>query len=748
VLAHVALAAVYGAIIPPWEAHDETGHFAYVNHVVNTRTLPDAVSQDKALFDQSHQPPLYYLVASALTFWVDRSDDVRPEFNNFALDGTNRRGFRIMLRQPGEAFPWAGTILALHTARVVSALLAGLTIYLIARSANLLFGQSSSAALLSAAIAAFNPQVLFMGAMVNNDVMVAVMGALVAYCVLRVASTSSHESRVTSYLLLGLALGLAFLSKNSALALIGFVVLALIFIAWRQRWAIRDLIVRGAITFAAFAMVAVPYLIYNVFRYGRLLIDRNPNNPILAAPTSLIGEGVLVSIRDAWLPQLFANTFRTFWGKFGWGNVSLPEWAYLAFAAFTLIGAIGCIIGYRRASCELRTGLIVLFMLGVSMMVLPLYRALSFHDPALLPGRYIMPALTAYACLLGFGWAMVVGHRSVVKWQTTARPSATTFLIAVLATFALVTPVAYIWPHYAPNRIASNTSSVSPALLTFGDLVQLTDAAAHTTLLPDREGKRPYARVRLAWRAMKPTDQQVAFGVSVLGRDNEVLGTMNVYPNRGNYPATGWRAGDTFVDDYDILLEKPCARLPALGKLNISVFQFDWLTDTRQISVTHRLPALDGEGREVTPLVGRFKVDAAPPMAVFWQPGLASFDGVWLREIQLPREVTPGSTVTATLTYEMVQPNHKRGTAFLHLLDANGKSVTQDDHEPLGGNYPTDMWDAGECVHESFTLQIPPEAKGALRAVTGFYAADGMRFKTGTQDDIVHLGDVKVTTDE
>lgn len=757
VLAHLTLALLYGAMIPPWEAHDETGHFAYVNDVIAKRSLPNASAsaQSKVLFDQSHQPPLYYLITSALTFWIDRSDNIQPQFNNFALDGTNRRGYRIMLRQTGEAFPWTGTILALHAARVVSALLSGLAVYLVAKSANTMFGNKSSAALLSVALAAFNPQVIFMGAMVNNDVMVAATGALVAYCILRIAyrqdagrkTQALPGVRRLSSVFLGLALGLAFLSKNSALALIGFVALALAFVAWRQRWAMRDLLGRGAVSFVAFLVVAGPYVVYNFARYGRPFIDRNPNSPILNAPTSVIGEGVFTSIRDAWLPQLFANTFRTFWGKFGWGNVQLPEWIYFVLALFCIAGVVGVVMGFRRASRELRTAIVVLLMLGASMMVLPLYRALFYQDPSLLPGRYLMPALTAYAGLLGFGWSSIIGEERWAPCDVAHRSSPlASAIVTAFALFAFVTPLAFIWPRYAPRLV---TSTEAPPLLTFNDVVQVTDVSAQAASLPDREGMRQYARVRMQWRALTSTAQQYAFGVSVLGRNNEVLGTMNVFPNLGNYPSTNWQAGDTFVDEYDILLEKPCAQLPALGKVNVSVFQFEPISDTQSIRITNVLAARDGEGRDVAPVVGRFKIGAAPPMPVFWQPGLGKFDGIWLRDVRLPAQAQPGTTVTATLTYELVEPTSKQGTAFVHLFDENGKLVAQDDRPPMDGNYPTDLWDVGECVRQSFTLRIPSDARGTLRALTGFYSpSDGVRFKTGTPDDVLPIGEIKVTSDD
>lgn len=738
-VAHLALALLYGALIPPWEAHDETGHFGFVNHLVASGSLPDARGAEQNLFDQSHQPPLYYLIASGLTFWIDRSDALQPQLNPWALDGTNRRGFRVMLRQPEEVFPWRGTVLALHAARAVSALLTAATVLLIGLSANVMFGRNATAAVLTTAIAAFNPQFIFMGAMVNNDAMVALAGALVCFWLLAISRATTLKRRM--FAALGISLGIAFLAKNNALVLIPFAALALAFIAWRGRWVLRQLLVNGAMTVGAFVVVAAPYAIYTWVRYGRLLLDRNPNNPLITAPTSVIGEGLFVSIRDAWLPQLFANTFRTFWGKFGWGNVGMAEWAYVLFALFTLAGMIGCVVGWRRAQRELRTALTLLLLMGVMMMALPLYRAIYFQDPMLMPGRYLMPALTAYAGLLGFGWASFsTGHKTQDAERRTDGASRITSI--ALALFALLVPFLFVLPRYAPNLIAQNDA---PALLTFDGLAQVTSLSARAELLPDREGMRQYARVTVDWRALKPTDQQYVFGISVLGRDNEVLGTMNVFPNRGNFPSTNWQAGDAFRDEYDILLEKPCASLPALGKISVAVFPFAPTSDTGHISATAPLPAHDASGRVVAPILGRFKIPEAPLMAVFWQPPLASFDGIWLRDVKLPAQATAGEALTATLTYEMVRPNGLAGTAFVHVLDAAGKPIAQDDHVPQQGNYPTNLWDAGECVREQFSVTIPQDAAGPLRVVSGFYAADGQRFHAGTPDDLVDLGEIELS---
>ena len=765
VLAHVALAVLFGVIVPPWEAHDETGHFAYVNQLVTEHSLPDARSDQKVFLDQSHQPPLYYLVVAGLTFWIDRSDNLTPQTNLFAFDGTNRRGTRILLRNRGEAFPWTGTILALHAARLVSTLLSGLMILFIAKTTRRLFNGMPAAALLATAIAAFNPQVLFMAGMVNNDVMVSLTGAVLIYLIvslMRPDDTSQSQPSLGRFALVGGALALSLWSKNSALILVPFTALALVFLAWRERWPLKDFLLRGVVTGLATFIIAFPFYLSNSLRYGQWLVDRATENKVFEAPTSVISAGLAVSLRDRWLPEVFINAFNTFWGTFGWGNVQMPAAIYTIIAILALIGVIGAVIGLRRAGNSLRTGLALLVMLGIAMMLLPGYRAIYYQSPALLPGRYLMPALAAYAGILGFGfWILDFGLKIRTRRTRSDEPISdpkspiskiqnpkSKIVVVLLAAFALWVPFAYIAPAYAPPQI-TKTNSDAPALLTFEDVAQVTAVNAETTYLADREGMRQYAHVHLTWRALKQTDKTYAFGISILGRDAEVLGNLNVHPARGNYPSTNWNPGDTFDDDYYVLLEKPCASLPTLGRVSVSVYEFQQVRDenTLGISITHQLQALDGEGRPISPIVGRFKIEAPIyPMAMFWEPPLGMFDHIALRGVDMPRAITPGTTITIGLTYEAWQGGNPQGVGFVHLFDSKGQRIAQDDHVPLHGAYPTDLWSAGECVIDHFTLQAPLTATGTLSVVTGFYSPlDGQRFNTGTQDNLLPIGTLQVT---
>jgi hypothetical protein len=221
-----------------------------------------------------------------------------------------------------------------------------------------------------------------------------------------------------------------------------------------------------------------------------------------------------------------------------------------------------------------------------------------------------------------------------------------------------------------------------------------------------------------------------------------------VQPARGNYPSNNWHPGETFDDDYYVLLEKPCSSLPALGQVSVAVYEYQKVSngETTGISITHELRALDGQNRPVSPIIGRFKIDApANPIPVFWQPPLGMLDSIALRSVDVPPVVKAGSTITLALTYETWQGGNPAGVGFVHLFDANGQRVAQDDHEPLQGTYPTDMWSAGECVRDNFSLHIPVTATGTLKAVTGFYTLQGQqRFDTGTRDNLLPIGTLNV----
>ncbi|MGB1252094.1 MAG: hypothetical protein ACPG8W_15860 [Candidatus Promineifilaceae bacterium] len=60
-------------------------------------------------------------------------------------------------------------------------------------------------------------------------------------------------------------------------------------------------------------------------------------------------------------------------------------------------------------------------------------------------------------------------------------------------------------------------------------------------------------------------------------------------------------------------------------------------------------------------------------------------------------------------------------TAFVHVLDSQGKLVAQQDRWPANGQWPSTCWRAGEMVHDAYTLDLAPLADGSYQVFVGMY---------------------------
>jgi hypothetical protein len=90
-------------------------------------------------------------------------------------------------------------------------------------------------------------------------------------------------------------------------------------------------------------------------------------------------------------------------------------------------------------------------------------------------------------------------------------------------------------------------------------------------------------------------------------------------------------------------------------------------------------------------------------------------------------------------------------TVFVHVLDAQGRTVAQRDTPPVGGRSPTSGWQPGQIVIDPANVPLPAGlAPGTYRVVVGLYQpADGRRLPVQPANpelsDAVEVGRVRVT---
>ncbi len=122
----VLLGMVYSVTTPLFEAPDEQWHFAFVQYVATQHELPvqTAGTPTHLARQEGSQPPLYYLLAAAATFWVDTSDYPGIVWENphygYNVPGVVNDNKNLFIHTSLESFPYHGAaspLLAVHCGR-------------------------------------------------------------------------------------------------------------------------------------------------------------------------------------------------------------------------------------------------------------------------------------------------------------------------------------------------------------------------------------------------------------------------------------------------------------------------------------------------------------------------------------------------------------------------------------------------------------------------------------------------------
>ncbi len=221
VIAYVALAAIFSAVTPMFEAPDENYHFAFIQRLTQSWELPVQDASVKTPWDQEgSQPPLYYLVASLVARLVPADATPYPLAKNPHAQigiGLAQINHNVFVHTPDEAFPWHGLALRFHLVRLFSIVMGAVTVFAVHRTAQLAVRESPTVVRIVAAVfVAFNPMFLFITSSINNDNMVMLWGVLASWLMLAIIQ---HGYTTRRSALLAIVIALASLSKLSGLTL-------------------------------------------------------------------------------------------------------------------------------------------------------------------------------------------------------------------------------------------------------------------------------------------------------------------------------------------------------------------------------------------------------------------------------------------------------------------------------------------------------------------------------------------------
>ncbi|MGB8647720.1 MAG: DUF2142 domain-containing protein [Anaerolineae bacterium] len=737
VIVFLALGTLYSLATPIFEAGDEVWHYPFVQWLATGHGLPVQDPAHKALWEQEGgQPPLYYALAAAATFWVDTSDMPdrlwRNPFEHSIGVPLAYGNKNLVVHTPAEKFPWHNTTLAVHLLRFLSLLFGVGTVvltYLLAReiiSRTALHGQSAGEwlALGAAGLVAFNPMFLFISASVNNDNLATLLASAALLLVVQLATRGASTRRLMA---LGIVIGLGALTKVSDAALAPLAALIVLWLAWRRRDL--GLLIRAGL------LLAIPTLVIAGWWYLR-------NAQLYGDPLAFNVWMQIAGPRPPTTLLQLLDEFQgfriSFWGNFGGVNLIAPDWVYLALDLISLLALAGLVAGALRRRMP---GVLIIPALWLAFIFVSLIRWTLMTYAS--QGRLIFPAISAVAVLMALGLSSLVLEGW--KWAG-ARPSnfptglsnfqPVHLLVLLLTAFAVTAPFFIIMPAYAlPMRIGGDADAPNPVHISFVARDGEPELVGYELGRAARPGEE--LPVTLYWRTMKPVSDDLYVYIHLYDRSGKPVGQWEALPGNGLYPVQFWQPGELIVDRYRVPVGIE-AQGPQVGRVEVGL---------ARVGSVVPLKAHDPEGQEVTPSIGRFKI-VAVHLTASDKPVLDKFGdvfdlvqftatgkrGITEFEVTPPRPraiVTPlraGDTLHVDFALRALRVPPDDYTIFVHLVDSQGHIVAQQDNQPQGNTFPTSFWDPGEEVSDRFEMAIPAStAPGDYRIEFGLYGSNGKR---------------------
>ena len=207
--------------------------------------------------------------------------------------------------------------------------------------------------------------------------------------------------------------------------------------------------------------------------------------------------------------------------------------------------------------------------------------------------------------------------------------------------------------------------------------------------------------IDLYWQAVDQLPDNVQLALQ--------LGDERTVVPLSRYPSNAWRIGEPIHEKYEVLIPP---EMPA-GQYTLTVE-----------------PLIGGQSEAEETAVALGQIEVIATDRLFQLPAniaipLAIQFGTDMHLSGLDDPTISDNTLHLTLYWQTDRQPSSLYTAFVHVLDADGMTITQADQWP--GGRPSDTWAAAEVIVDTYTIPLPENATPVQLAV-GLYTADnGLR---------------------
>lgn len=428
----------WNVAVPAFQGPDEDAHFAYVQYVGETASLPSATTgptpqstEQGSTLNWLNLNPLRGIrdarpawSSADLSSWR-QLESTLPAGSRSNGSGPNPQAKNPPLYYAAMAVPYKAMSQLPLLKRLFVLRLFNLPFYLAAivftwLIAGELFGRVRWKQTLAAGAVTLQPQLAFMAAIINADIALTAFCTAFLYTALRLVRVGPSPRLVLAAS--GLAAA-ATLTHGRGLVTLPVLIVALAATWVRHRPCPRETVITAT---TALGTILGALLVYLAFGRGR-------GGGLYGGQVTALNSGATFSVRQFlsfiyqfYFPALpgmqprigppfgYRQVFiETFYGTFGWLEVTFKAWVYAALQVVSAIGLVSvyttCVMRWRTLLRAWPQVIVVVTMLFTSVLFLHYvsYRALLTNqatDP-LIVGRYLLPIIS----LFGIAVAFVIG---------------------------------------------------------------------------------------------------------------------------------------------------------------------------------------------------------------------------------------------------------------------------------------------------------------------------------------------------
>ncbi|MBX3066811.1 MAG: glycosyltransferase family 39 protein [Anaerolineae bacterium] len=761
---YLLLAIAFSIVTPLWEASDEQWHYPMVKYLADHGlALPVQMAGEQTAWRQEgSQPPLYYMMGALLTLWIDTSDMERVRWLNPHADigiVVPDGNYNMAIHDPAvEAFPWKGTVLAIHLVRLLSVLLGAVTVamtYLLARE---LFPDRQAIWIGAAAITAFNPMFLFISGAVNNDNLSTTVASVLLVLIVRLLKRTSAPT-LHELVIIGVAAGAGMLAKFNIGFLLPVIAVVLGVLAYRLKdWKV--FVVGGLVTGGLTILIGGWWYLRNWQLYG----DPTGLNVFL----DIVGRRAIpANWAQLWSER---HTFlMSYWGFFGGVNLPLPDWMYTVFNAIAAVGLVGAVLPLPHPGA------------GAP----PLSVNREGNRGAITLGKVITVV-----------WIVVL-FVGLIRWTTETWASQGRLMFAAIAPISMWTAVGLwkvgSWIPFVRAKLVFTASSWF-AIAAVISLLLLNFAYIRTPMdlfpsFEDPEGRGYYGplqstfceptEVNFPERCLRVGSNDIDLEVKVGSYANFDLG---IDLNGGSFKKS-WslfvhlvNATDVIIAQRDVLLGQgqvatslqyvPVGSSTTSWRNQLAVFIPETALAPQRLDIEigfydsesgEKMRIDDNEATSVK--VGVVTIMPRPSDLGVPNPTSVNFgDEAELVGYDVSSLLMrPGNSVTVTLYWRAKRQMTTDYRVFVQILEPNTTNVfASHDAMPAEWSKPTSTWQVGEIIEDKHTFTIPENAPpGTWQIAVGMYqlveGTRGQEFHRlrvitpdgGEANDFVYLSRVK-----